>query len=248
MTTIAARKRRRQQSVIFRQARMDLLAELDQLKDQACEKCRKPVSGDQYTCSCPAATRMREIGQELSTSINERTKIDVFTKEVMKVAMKNKTPEITEEAVNAMRDKGMTYAAIAKEFGVSAPALANRRQNWELERVRAQHHERKSVKKPLEQESVAGVVTAESSAVPSALEDEIEELKEVVISKDAIIRNQTQTIKLLKTKLSDCVSDLVKEYEPIEEDRYEAIKDDHKLLAILLERETMRIKKLVEVR
>lgn len=112
MPSAAERKRRRQQLAMLRQARLDLLGELDQLKDKACEKCKR------YTCDCPTATRMREIGQELSLLINERTDIEKPKKEVKKVNKKNKTPEITEEAVNAMRDKGMTYAAIAKEFGV----------------------------------------------------------------------------------------------------------------------------------
>lgn len=56
-------------------------------------------------------------------------------KQVMKVTVKGK-PEITEEAVKRMKAEGMTYAAIAAHFGVSAPTLANRRQNWELQKTR----------------------------------------------------------------------------------------------------------------
>lgn len=226
--SIAERKRRKKESAMLRQARLDLLAELDQLKDKVCEKCRK------YSCDCPVAIRMREIGQELSVLINERTEIEVSTKEVKEVAKENKTPEITEAAVNAMRDKGMTYAAIAKEFGVSAPTITNRRQNWELERVRKQHQEGKPIVKSSRSEGVPDVDTAEISAVPSkvdALEGEIEELKEAVLRKNEIIQRQSQTITNME-------SELIKR---------DSIKGDRELLAILLEREAARIKNLLEV-
>lgn len=241
MPSIAERKRRRQQSAVLRQARIDLLAELDQLKEKACEKCKK------YTCDCPTAVRMREIGQDLSILINERTDIEKPKKEVKKVA-KKKTPEITEEAVNAMRDKGMTYAAIAKEFGVSAPTLANRRQNWELERVRKQHREGKNVVDPVEAKLTAQVGEAEVDenttdlSLETTYEAEINDLKATLLEKDEFIQKQWNTID----KLTADRDELAKQNESSGSWQDE-IREERKLLAILLEREAARIKKLVEV-
>lgn len=79
--------------------------------------------------------------------------IKVREGECEQVAKKNKPPVITEKAVNEMKDKGMTYEAIGKHFGISAPTLANRRQNWELARVRAQHKQELDVGYPSELDS-----------------------------------------------------------------------------------------------
>lgn len=86
------------------------------------------------TCDCPAATRMREIGQELSLLTNERIEIEVRAKELKeakRVVKKIKKPEPTEKTVNEMRGNGMTYDTISKHFGMSVPTLRIRRRNWE---------------------------------------------------------------------------------------------------------------------
>lgn len=108
---------------------------------------------------------MREIGQELLSLLNARTEIKIVPKEVRKVAKKNKNPGITEEAVNAMREGGMTYTAIAKHFGVNTTTLSTYRQNWELERVKAQHQKEKSLDKPQEVKNVEQGMKDESSAL-----------------------------------------------------------------------------------
>ncbi|MBE1554779.1 DNA-directed RNA polymerase specialized sigma subunit [Filibacter limicola] len=179
--------------------------------------------------------------ESIQSPVKERT----LEKEVKKVAKKNKPVSITEKAVNAMKEKGMSYKAIAKEFGVTLQTLTNRRQNWELERVREQHQEGKDMKKPLEKESVTAVVTAESSADLSqviTLENEIKGLKDVVDLKDRIIHEQRNVIVQLKVERDELAnrSETIGGWQ-------EEIKDERKLLAILLEREAVRIKNLLEV-
>lgn len=245
MSSIKKRKERKRQSALLRQARLNLLAELEALKDKLRDKCKAVGSnnkGTLFTCDCPAAKRTREIGQELLTSINERTEAEEnaeVVKEVKKVA-KKKTAELSEEAVNEMKASGMTYAAIAKEFGISAPRLATLRQNWELERVRAQRERGKVLDKSSKSERVADNLSVpESSAVPSLstpYETEIEKLKDTVRLKDTIIQEQQCTIDQLKADRGEPSGNWQKE-----------IKDERKLLAVLLERETARIKSLVEV-
>lgn len=244
MTLVEERERRyqrRRESAMLHHARLELLAELDRLKDELCDNCRKPVSQAQYTCECSAALRIREIGQELSTLLNERAEVKNVPKEVRKVNAKNKTSEITEEAVSAMREEGMTYTAIAKHFGVSITTLTTHRQNWELERVRAQHQKEKS----LEVKNVEQGTEVESSVPPSMVtvyEEKISKLEATLVEKEEFIRKQWNTID----KLTAEHDQLAKQKESSNSQQDE-IKDERKLLAILLEREAERMKNLVEV-
>lgn len=152
-----------------------------------------------------------------------------------------KQPEPTEEAVSSMKAQGMTYAAIAKEFGISAPTLATRRQNWELERVRAMHQEGKSPEGVRPPDDIKKGEVVDPSPAPSsatAHEAEIKELKEVVTRKENIIQDLQNAIDQLKAERDE----LAKQNTPVVRGQ-----DDRKLLVILLERETARLKNLVEV-
>ena len=154
---------------------------------------------------------------------------EMHTKEVRTLTDK-RLPEITEEAVNRMKDSGMTYAAIAEHFGISAPTLANRRQNWELERIRAQYNEKKK---------------AESSPVrtlPVSNENEINELKADLLEKDEFIQKQWKTIDKLTAERDELASQKEAAKSWIDE-----MKNERRLLALLLEREAERIKSLLEV-
>lgn len=248
MPSIAERKRRKQQADQLRRSRMNLLIELDSLKEELCDNCKSIGSGNRsahYKCGCPAATRMRSIGQRLLTLTNERPKIEEKVKEVKKVTQKNKSLEITEKVVEEMKASGMTYAAIAKHFGISPQTLSTRRQNWELERVRAQRQGGKSLDKPQKPKSVTAVTKAESSAAlsgTSAIENEVRVLKEALIRKMDIIQEQQITIDQLK---AEC--DELAKCSGTSDDWQKEIMDERKLLAVLLERETARIKNLVEI-
>ncbi|QTD42519.1 hypothetical protein [Sporosarcina sp. Te-1] len=188
-----------------------------------------------------------EIGQELLTNVNERVEAEESVEEVkvVKKVDKKKTIEITEAAVNKMKADGMTYAAIAKEFGISAPTLATRRQNWELERVRANRQASKDMDKPHGDHRVTVKPVDEvldASTIPYTYETEIAELKEAISQKDVIIKEQQCTIEQLTAE-----RDKLADRSETSSGWQEEIKDERKLLAILLERETLRIKNLLEV-
>lgn len=229
---------------------MNLLAELDSLKEELCDKCKVVGSNNNsalYTCGCPAAVRTGEIGQELLANVNERVEAEESVEEVKEVKKvdKKKTIEITEAAVDKMKADGMTYAAIAKHFGISAPTLANRRQNWELERVRARREAGKTLDKPQTENRVTAKLVDRVPTVPTGpiiYETEIVELKEANNQKDEIIKEQQKIIEQLKAE-----RDSLFKRGTENGDWQKEIKDERRLLAILLERETVRIKELVEV-
>lgn len=245
MPSVAERKRRRLESAILRKARIDLLTELDQLKGNECEKCENLIGSIRVTCGCPVATRKREIGKELSLLINERTEIEIMNEEVKKVARKKKVPEIREEAVNAMRAKGMTFAEIAEEFGVSAPTIANRRQNWELERVRTGKKESTDPMKVKPNENVNAVKLDEIPAdlsISSNYEAQINELKMILLEKDEFINKQWNTIDKLTIE-----RDKLAKQNEFSINWQDEIRDERKLLAVLLEREAAKMRTLLEV-
>lgn len=78
MQPIVEREQSRQQSVLWRQTRLNLLAELKQLKGKLCDKYKAVGINNKsalYTCSCPATTRARDIVQESLTLTNERSEL-----------------------------------------------------------------------------------------------------------------------------------------------------------------------------
>ncbi|MCM3712011.1 hypothetical protein [Sporosarcina luteola] len=85
-------------------------------------------------------------------------------------------------------------------------------------------------------------IISSAAATHSVYENEIEGLKEAIILKDGIIQNQLCTIKQLTAE-----RDELADRDETSGGWQNEIMDERKLLAILLERETVRIKKLVEV-
>ncbi|AMQ06069.1 hypothetical protein AZE41_09105 [Sporosarcina psychrophila] len=88
----------------MRQALLNSLAELESLKKELCENCKGVGSNNKstlYICGCGAVDYTCEIGQELLNSIIECSEAEV--EKVKKVARKDPA-EITEEAVNEMRE------------------------------------------------------------------------------------------------------------------------------------------------
>lgn len=240
--SLSKRELQQKKLTSIKQTRLKLLFELESLKEKLCDRCMRTKGGarsSHYTCDCSAAKRMRVIGQELLALTNESTK--VRKKEVKKVTKKRNQPVLTEEAVNAMKAKGMTYSAIAKHFGISAPTLANRRQNWELEKVRAQHQKEQTAPKA-EVTSVPKETSVKSSSTSlgDSYNEEIKRLKESIIQKNEIITVQKKEIEQLTNNINDIKSriDLFDEYKF-------QLDSDRQLLSILLERETMRLKNLV---
>ncbi|MEK3886554.1 hypothetical protein [Bacillus sp. FSL K6-3431] len=143
---------------------------------------------------------------------------------------------ITEEAVNAMRAKGMTYAEIGKEFGVSPSAINYHRQKWDVEKVRSGMN----VTKSLKSESSTKEKKVESSAAVSkmiALENEVKELRESMLYKEAVIQEHQSVIDRLKTERDAGTS----QHVPIADRLQKDIKDDHRLL----ERESSRLENLL---
>lgn len=50
--------------------RLEVLAEIDRLENERCDNCRGPMGlnakVDRYRCGCPAAVRIRKIGDKLN--------------------------------------------------------------------------------------------------------------------------------------------------------------------------------------
>lgn len=249
MLSIVGRKQLKRERSALRQSRLDLLAELDLLRNEMCDKCRRPVSQEQYNCDCSTAIRIREIGNQLSTLSNKRSEIEMKNrlKEVRKVSTNNNAMEITEEAVNTMREDGLTYTAIAKHFGITATTLATRRQNWELERVRKKHKEGKNLMDPAKTKPVIKADEKKGDEISSSptsptIYDEIIGLKATLVEKDEFIQKQWNTIDKLTAECDELV-----EQNESSRSLQDEIRDERKLLAVLLEREAERIKRLVEV-
>lgn len=223
--------------------RIQLLHELDILKSQLCESCKKPSSSarSKHETCCAASVRMREIGEELlKLSKNRRYKKEK-TKEVKSLSTKKHSIEITEDAVNQMREKGMTYTAIANHFGVSLQTLTNRRQNWELARVRGnrdQMNPQKGNSNTSPKNDVSKPIHSEQTATYT---EEISNLKSAIINKDSVIREQ----KALIDQLTATVNELESYVVELESDQ-EAMSEERRMLAILLHREAKRMSSLVE--
>lgn len=150
-----------------------------------------------------------------------------------------KNIELTEEAVDRMKKIGMTYAAIAEHFGISAPTLANRRQNWELERTRAKQKVARNQRKPIntKSESKPEKPSAASLAPPVAVDrDEVQILKEAILRKDDVIQQQRSTIGQLEAE-----RDKLLEQKNITQRLQTELQGERKLLSLLLERESDRM-------
>ncbi len=176
--------------------------------------------------------------------IQEKVSNSAPAKDVKKVITKQKTVEITEEAVNQMRSEGKTYADIANEFDVSPSTISYHIQKWKVEKVREKNNKKRS-SRPIHKQRTIQKEDREKSDVNSNDNEKIAQLEKELEEKETLIQEHKNKINHIKSQLTKALGEVAELTAPNKINQEHA--DDQKLLALLLERESNRMKSLLKI-
>ena len=122
----------------LRQKRREILAQIDKLEKERCEKCADRLlyganaPKSYYECRCKAAVRIRELGDQLLRFTTKR--VDLVD-EHLKMQPKELTLTLYQEIKKVDFDgKKITDYAIAKHYGINPRNFAGwKKREWENE-------------------------------------------------------------------------------------------------------------------